>query len=49
MRAGLELTSIVSLVSVASLAGAAMVLGFPETGSQELEEISDRHGLKGAR
>jgi predicted MFS family arabinose efflux permease len=49
MRAGLELTSIVSLVSVASLIAAVLVLAFPETGSQELEEISDRPRAKGAR
>jgi predicted MFS family arabinose efflux permease len=42
MHAGFELTGIVSLVSAASLVGALLVLGFPETRSQELETISDR-------
>jgi MFS family permease len=41
MRAGLELGSALALVSLLALIGAAVILTFPETGSRELESISE--------
>lgn len=41
MRSGLALGSALSLVSLLALVGAAVILTFPETGSRELESISE--------
>jgi putative MFS transporter len=41
MRAGLPLGSALALVSLLALIGAAVILTFPETGSRELESISE--------